>query len=106
MSQVVLQHLAVLEVQLKQSQLWQAEPVDEQALASVQPFCCDTLRFEQWLQFVFIPKITVMIESGVPLPTNIAIAPMCDVAFAQHPDHALLFKCLSDIDALFSNGAQ
>ncbi|AOT09480.1 YqcC family protein [Pseudoalteromonas luteoviolacea] len=105
MSQVVLQHLAVLEVQLKQSQLWQAEPVDEQALASVQPFCCDTLRFEQWLQFVFIPKIRAMIEMGVPLPTNIAIAPMCDVAFAQHPDQQVLFKCLSEIDTLISSGA-
>ncbi|KZN66307.1 hypothetical protein N473_09990 [Pseudoalteromonas luteoviolacea CPMOR-1] len=105
MSQLVLQHLADLEVQLKHAQLWQAEPIDEQALASVQPFCCDTLRFEQWLQFVFIPKIKAMIETGVPLPTNIAISPMCDVAFAQHPDQQTLFKCLSEIDTLISRGA-
>ncbi|ESP92924.1 YqcC family protein [Pseudoalteromonas luteoviolacea] len=106
MSQAVLQHLAELEQQLKQSHLWQTEPVDSQALASVQPFCCDTLRFEQWLQFVFIPKIHEMVVNRQPLPTNIAISPMCDIAFAGHPRQQALFNCLNELDALIANGAQ
>ncbi|KZN50211.1 YqcC family protein [Pseudoalteromonas luteoviolacea] len=104
MSQQVLQQLAELENQLQQAKLWQAEPVKAQALASTQPFCCDTLRFEQWLQFVFIPKIQQMIHEGQPLPTNIAIAPMAEVAFSGHPQQQAIFSMLSEIDTAISSG--
>ncbi|OCQ18458.1 hypothetical protein A7985_23510 [Pseudoalteromonas luteoviolacea] len=105
-SQQVLQHLAELESQLQQAKLWQAEPVEAQALASTQPFCCDTLRFEQWLQFVFIPKIQQMIQAGQSLPTNIAIAPMAEVAFADHPQQQALFSKLNEIDTVISAGGE
>ncbi|KZN65346.1 YqcC family protein [Pseudoalteromonas luteoviolacea] len=104
MSQRVLQQLAELENQLQQAKLWQTEPVEAQALASTQPFCCDTLRFEQWLQFVFIPKIQQMIREGQPLPTNIAIAPMAEVAFSGHAQLQAIFSKLSEIDTAISSG--
>ncbi|KZN32704.1 YqcC family protein [Pseudoalteromonas luteoviolacea] len=104
MSQQVLQHLTELAYQLQQAKLWQSEPIDAEALASTQPFCCDTLRFEQWLQFVFIPKIQQMINENQPLPTSIAIAPMAEIAFAGHAQQQALLSTLNQIDTVISQG--
>ncbi|MCF2860429.1 YqcC family protein [Pseudoalteromonas sp. SMS1] len=104
MNQQVLQHLAELADQLKQAKLWQSEPIDMTALASTQPFCCDTLRFEQWLQFVFIPKIQQMINEEQPLPTSIAITPMAEIAFAGHVQQHALISILKQIDTVISQG--
>ena len=43
------------------------------ALASTQPFCLDTLRFEQWLQWVFLPRMKHTLEHTRPLPAKSGI---------------------------------
>ena len=45
------------------------------ALASTQPFCLDTLRFEQWLQWVFLPRMKRILEQSHPLPRKSGILP-------------------------------
>ncbi|MCG7534741.1 YqcC family protein [Pseudoalteromonas sp. OOF1S-7] len=94
-----------LEHTLREAELWQAEPVPAQALLSVQPFCCDTLRLEQWLQFVFIVKMRALIQSDAALPANMAIAPMAEVSLAQHPQLAVLLSVLQRLDAAVSESA-
>ena len=42
------------------------------------PFCLDTLNFDQWLQFVFLPTLYAMLEARQPLPSACAIAPMAE----------------------------
>ncbi len=49
--------LTALEHELQQRQLWQDILPPDEALASSEPFCVDTLTFPQWLQFIFIPKM-------------------------------------------------
>ena len=51
------------------------------ALSSTQPFCVDTLNFEQWLQFVMMARFEGMIQNSQPLPTQCDIAPMAEEAF-------------------------
>lgn len=70
-----------LEAQLRQLNLWSRELPSEQALASTEPFCIDTLSFPEWLQFVFIERINLLIEQDLPLPTNCQIAPMGEEYF-------------------------
>ena len=70
-----------LEAQLRQQHLWQTEPPSETALASVEPFCIDTLTFPQWLQFVFLPTIYRMLEENSALPAKCSIAPMAEEYF-------------------------
>ncbi|RZM81661.1 hypothetical protein C3B51_07950 [Pseudoalteromonas rubra] len=94
-----------LERTLREAELWQTEPVPAQALLSVQPFCCDTLRFEQWLQFVFVVKMRALIHSGAALPANMAIAPMAEVSFAQHPNYKALHSVLQRLDSAVSESA-
>lgn len=73
--------LLALEVELRQLQLWDAEPPEAAALSSQQPFAIDTLEFYQWLQFIFIPRISWIVESQGELPVNSDIAPMAEHYF-------------------------
>ncbi len=66
---------------LKSLNLWQTQAPSSVALSSNSPFCCDTLSFEQWLQFIFIPKISQMISLGQALPNKIALTPMAEESF-------------------------
>ena len=65
-----------IEQALRELQLWQAQPPSPEALNSSQPFCIDTLTFVQWLQFVFLPRMSALVEGRQPLPGQCGIAPM------------------------------
>lgn len=81
-------HIAVAEIlmdiesELRALQLWQAQAPTVEALASTQPFAIDTLNFAQWLQFMFIPRMYLLIEAKAPLPNNCGIAPMAEEYFS------------------------
>ncbi|WP_153916391.1 YqcC family protein [Shewanella sp. TC10] len=92
------QFLKQLEQQLIQSALWSQTVPSEQALASTAPFACDSLRFEQWLQFIFIPKMNQLIAQGLPLPTQISLSPMAEQAWVNHQDLSTLTALLGQID--------
>ncbi|WP_105215613.1 YqcC family protein [Pseudoalteromonas sp. T1lg22] len=95
--------LQQLETQLQAHKLWQAEPIDAHLLHSGQPFCVDTLRFEQWLQFVFIVKMRVLVQNRAVLPSSIALTPMAEL---QWPGRYLdLHKVLTALDQHLSHDA-
>jgi len=73
--------LAELSKALQRLNLWQEQRPSILEVSSSAPFCCDTLTFEQWLQFVFIERISLMINQGQSLPTKIALTPMAEVSF-------------------------
>ncbi|CAH9063912.1 hypothetical protein PSECIP111951_02997 [Pseudoalteromonas holothuriae] len=96
--------LQELERALGRAQLWQAEPVNSQLLRSAAPFCCDTLRFEQWLQFVFIPKMSRLAEQEDPLPNNIALAPMAEMTLCSHSNYDNVHDVLVRLDNSLTKG--
>lgn len=67
-----------LETELRQKNLWGDTKPSSEDLSSTEPFCINTLKFEQWVQWVFIPKINTIIDGGLPLPTNSQIEPMVE----------------------------
>ena len=72
-----------------------------EALASVQPFCVDTMTFPAWIQFVFLPKLEGMLEGGDPMPTWCDVAPMAEEYFRQHQlDGITLIEALRRLDEL------
>ena len=88
-----------LEQALRVQKLWQSEPPSEQALASTEPFAIDTLNFTQWLQFIFIEKISVLLQLNLPLPTAMAIAPMATEYFkSQSINSAEIVALITRID--------
>lgn len=75
--------LLALEQELREQGLWMAQPPSVAALASREPFCVDTLPFEGWLQWVFIPRMGQIVERGQLLPAGCNIQPMGEEAFAH-----------------------
>jgi len=86
-----------LEAHLRNRLLWDAEEPDPAALASTQPFCIDTLSFPQWLQFVFLPRMRLLLDADLPLPAQCAIAEMAEMQFGAG-DGAEVIALLREID--------
>ncbi|MEE3170832.1 MAG: YqcC family protein [Pseudomonadota bacterium] len=99
----VADSLLRIEMELRRLGLWEAEPPPDEAFESTQPFCIDTLEFPQWLQFVFVARMKVIIESDHSLPATSGIAPMAEEHFRgrQESGNALVRE-LEEIDRLLS----
>jgi uncharacterized protein YqcC (DUF446 family) len=72
--------LQSIQHELEHLGLWEGTPPTARALASPMPFCCDTLRFTQWLQWVFIPRTRALLDAGGRFPFRSAIHPMAEEA--------------------------
>lgn len=102
-------HIAVAEIlidiekELRELQLWEYESPSEDALASTQPFAIDTLTFPQWLQFIFIPRLYMMVEQRMPLPRVSGVKPMAEEYFkVLNLNSAALILHLERMDNLLS----
>ena len=94
-----------IEAALRQMGLWETTPPPPEALRSEQPFAVDTLRFEQWLQFIFIPRIRFLAEQEQSLPGACNISPMAEEFYrGQNLPVAELLAALRHIDSLLSHG--
>lgn len=84
--------LAQIEAELKGSKLWETQPPSAAALASTLPFCCDTLSLNQWLQWLFLPKMQRILLGHGTLPRESRIFPYaldCLRDSAQDPNELL-----------------
>ncbi|MBN50451.1 MAG: hypothetical protein CMN85_13045 [Spongiibacteraceae bacterium] len=89
-----------LEASLRNSGLWAAESPGAEALASTEPFAVDTMPLQGWLQFIFIPRMRVLLEAGAPMPANCAVLPVAQEAFdSVNRD---LFAVIASLDKLIS----
>lgn len=97
------QLLQRIEQELKQLDLWRQQPPSAAALASTAPFCCDSMAFEQWLQFVFLPRMHALLDGALPLPTQIALCPMAEEVFGTSDTNFWpLINLIADLDELLS----
>ncbi|MGM3161416.1 YqcC family protein [Dickeya undicola] len=98
----IRQSLFAIEHALRTSPLWPTSAPDEAAFASQEPFCIDTMVAEQWLQWVFLPRMHALLDSGAPLPTRLAILPYFEMAFdGRLDDVGELLTQLRALDELF-----
>ena len=95
----VAQQLLLIERELRTLDLWSVEPPVPEALASVEPFCVDTLRFEQWLQWIFLPRMKAIVEADHPLPQASGICAMAELVYREARVVSLL-EALRAFDAL------
>lgn len=77
--------LSELQMAMEAAQVWECSPPSAQAMASQQPFCIDTMRFEQWLRYVLIARFNTIIQTQQRLPTRCHISPMIEDAFRGVP---------------------
>ena len=92
-----------LEAALRQLDLWSDTPPSQEAMSSEQPFAMDSLEFEEWLQFIFLPTLYEVLASGEALPERCAIAPMAEETVGKKalPTEALI-STLRELDRLIT----
>ncbi|WP_444932134.1 YqcC family protein [Microbulbifer sp. SSSA002] len=100
----IADQLLFLESELRNLQVWQDNAPPAEALASTEPFCVDTLTLPQWLQFIFLPRMQILIESEMPLPGQCGIAPVAEEFFKGREDAAALLAILETIDQRLQRG--
>lgn len=94
------QHLDELEQALQHVGLWSDTPPTTQQLSSQEPFCVDTMPFEQWLQWLFAPRLRELIKqptfTGLPHRSDIhSMAAYVFQQYDQDTDHIVeIIKCL------------
>lgn len=98
---VVAEQLLLIERELRLQGWWDAQAPDVQALSSQLPFSVDTLAFEQWLQWIFLPRMKQLLEAGAQLPSVSGIQSMAEQVYDGQSDKARgLIKLLGEFDQL------
>lgn len=99
--------LLEIEAELRSLGWWESRQPCAQSLASSQPFCVDTLAFEQWLQWVFLPRMKALLEQAGELPTRSAITEMAEMAYMEMPGRTVtLRRHLKRFDRLLERHGQ
>jgi len=82
---------------LKAHCLWPSTRPAEAAFLSTTPFAADTMGFESWLAFIFIPKMETLITNNAHLPC-MEIAPAAEVYLSPCPQP--IITIIRKLDAL------
>ncbi|MDJ0741459.1 MAG: YqcC family protein [Gammaproteobacteria bacterium] len=95
--------LQTLEDELRLQGRWDAVAPPSQALRSTEPFAIDTLSFDQWLQWILLPKMRDLLRRQLPLPDNCAIHPMAEEVYCDDETGGTrLIGIIAEIDALLT----
>ena len=78
----IAEQLLLIERELRLLGLWDEVSPSAEALSSQEPFSVDTLDFEQWLQWIFLPRMKLILEQDLPLPNASGIQEMAEMVFA------------------------
>ncbi|NHN79339.1 YqcC family protein [Azotobacter chroococcum] len=99
------EQLLLIERELRVLGLWARLPPSDEALSSRQPFAVDVLAFEEWLQWIFLPRMKRILESGSALPVVSGVRPMAEMVYAERLiEVGRLLQSLGEVDRLISNG--
>lgn len=100
----IRQLLHAIENEMRRIGLWSVTPPPAESFASTQPFCHDRMAFEHWLQWVFIPRMHAVLDSGGPLPERSGIAPLAELTFGETDDAPTreLVALINRFDALIA----
>jgi uncharacterized protein YqcC (DUF446 family) len=103
---VLAEQLLLIEAELRRLGWWAVTPPSAQALASEQPFAVDSMAFEQWLQWLFLPRMQQLLVGGGQLPSACGIAPMAEMALVDRASQArALLALLGEFDRLIASAA-
>lgn len=99
MSQIIplLNLLLQVEESLKLHNMWSDISPSEDALNSKEPFAIDLLLPEEWLQWIFIPKMKLMIEKQ-QVASGFSISPYFEEVWRLEGDKQKIVELLYQID--------
>ena len=99
----VAEQLLLIERELRVLGMWKAVPPSDEDLSSREPFCVDTLDFDQWLQWIFLPRMKTILEQDLALPSASGILEMAQMVYAsQIVQTRTLLALLAEFDRLIT----
>ncbi|BBI92275.1 YqcC family protein [Serratia symbiotica] len=99
----VRDNLQAIEQSMRDLALWQAAPPEPEAFASTEPFCVDRMQAEEWLQWVFLPRMYALLEAYAPLPTQFAVTPYLELALkGREPNCLPLLLVVQSLDNMLN----
>jgi uncharacterized protein YqcC (DUF446 family) len=93
-----------IEAEMRRVGVWQAGPPPAERMEFRSAFAADTLAFEQWLQFVLVPRVRGIVAARGQFPSGSEVA---DQAFrewkmyGERDDVDRLIELLREFDAMF-----
>ena len=91
-----------IEAEMRRMSLWSAQKPEDNRLQSQLPFCYDSLTVEQWLQWIFIPRMKRMLEQNLDLPAKCDIHPYAEEFLAHRSEDTVkLLALIKEFDDLF-----
>jgi len=91
-----------IEEELRWLNRWQADSLPADKYENMGAFGSNTMAFEQWLQFVLIPRIQQIVKDRDKFPSGSMLATYAVRAFDGDQESTHLQKLLSDIDQLIN----
>jgi uncharacterized protein YqcC (DUF446 family) len=91
-----------IEAELKSLNRWSKEPLPEEKFENMGAFGSNTMGFEQWLQFVLIPRIKDIVRTKDSFPDGSMLASYAIRVFDGDPEAGELHELLYQHDALIN----
>jgi uncharacterized protein YqcC (DUF446 family) len=102
----IAEQLLLIERELRVLGLWKAVPPSDEDLSSREPFCVDTLDFDQWLQWIFLPRMKTILEQDLALPNASGILEMAEMVYASRlGEIRTLLSLLAQFDQLITEAS-
>lgn len=99
----VADQLLLIERELRVLGRWEDVPPSDEALASREPFCVDAMDFDQWLQWIFLPRMKIILEQDLALPNASGIVEMAQVVYVDRAQETRrLQELLAQFDRLIT----
>jgi uncharacterized protein YqcC (DUF446 family) len=94
--------LMELEAIMRRDGFWHHKSPSPDDMNSSMPFAVDKMEITDWLQFIFIPRMQIIIQQQLELPATCSIAPAAEVALMGRSGVDALIAQLQCIDAFFA----
>lgn len=93
-----------IEAELKVLRRWSSVPLPPEKLENMGAFGCNTMSFEQWLQFVLIPRIRAIIQDKDVFPQGSMLGPYAIRVFDGDLETTRLHDLLYHLDEIVNAG--
>ncbi len=104
--ELVIAKAVEIKEELKRLNRWQSDPLPAEKFENMGAFGSNTMAFEQWIQFILIPRIQQIVQDNDEFPSGSMLATYAVRAFDGDYDTADLQNLLYDIDQLINSAEE
>lgn len=99
--EAVAEQVDAIEAEMRRIGIWQERPLDPRQLRFTRAFAADTMAFQQWLQFVFIPRVREVVAARGAFPARSMVAAQAVREFDGFDEASDLIGLLTRFDSQF-----